>query len=1352
MTHMTPPRWFNSRRPWAYVGLCMLVACEDTLKKEAALDDDCTLGILHEGHTEQIDLSREGGPSIGGLGDGTTTFPGDLSDQQTSKYSVDGFGSEQGTGIPWIGTAEGQLSQCVVVKGGAEGAEGGWFLSLLEASDGGRLPVLREQGARYRGGTLRFAVNADRDLRFGLSWVGEASAGGDPLRFETNALDRADAEEFRADEWVEVELPLAEVPGFDPTRLGSIWFNMSVGPGEEVPFCIDAVELEPIDCTFQPEPEPYDWCPEGKREHGVFFDAKQNVPLGQYDAEPGVLGDARFVTTPNVAPFEGTRVLCVEVAAAEQATRSSGDQEGSRGGFFLPAPGGSGAQDLEPFSNGELTFVFHGDVELIVGLSSSDEAGEEIRRELRVADFDDEPLADGWRRASIPLSEFDVDLARMRTLAAFMVEGQRSPTTFCIDAVRYTASCDPADSAASDTDDPDAGDGTDAGDAGNSESCLPSREQCRSSDFDVGEDTFRFFHDDGMRIDLSEDWSIGWDQEWGDGETREDPDPHHGDDGLCVQTSTGQFGAFFHVESTDPDASVTHDYSRFADGYLDFVLRAEDSSKVGVTASWVAGGTVEHTRLVASDFVDCVERDWANVRIPLCAFGADLTQLVSPVGFHVDETSDPVEFCVDDIQYTMPMECSASEAGLCGSGPPIDDAGPADAKAPEVAEPVAPLCRYPLGCAIDVNNFSDVSFGFFSEVDQDVTLHDFELDGDALGEDWIIGIAPDGSEDRLSSVGDVAPFEGDAMLCLEALSNAELVAFFLQPSEPYHDLSVYDYVDLELSSDRDVELIVSWLDDDDVERYASVSSADFVIEDEDQSEDCRDDSWKHVRVPLCAFGADLSRLVSPIGIRLPEGVGTPVCIDAVHYTLAVNCPADGVCAVTTDAGVDVSDTGVGVSDASSPATYEPTMTIPAECIPDDFDLERDTLGWLFDANQTIDLSDGEPWRIGWDPADGSAGESYESPTPFEGDNGMCIRAFPEESFTAFFYSLDAESPLVNDLSEFEDGYLDLRLAADGPVLLTLSWQTASGGEDQSVLSTAGFVHEEADEPGGYAHIRVPLCRFYDLDLSKVISPIGITVSAGEEPVTACVDAIHYTRPLECSSVDTGECQALRPTVVLTPDPQPLETSEWSSWVDEQCLAGTTPKDATYGLLFEGDQDLPLDVNGGGFVVYYALGFSTGAAIDGGALRPPLVAEGQSSICATGYMSYVVLEFREEALDPRTSTTIDLSAFEGGSLDFEFYGNVSFDRVEVVMAQSAGEGGVTPVVIGAPRSRDIVDFIVGPGHEEGWVAVSVPLCEFTGDLSAVRAIVFETDDAPSCIDAVRVVRTPQCLAACVDDAP
>jgi hypothetical protein len=269
--------------------------------------------------------------------------------------------------------------------------------------------------------------------------------------------------------------------------------------------------------------------------------------------------------------------------------------------------------------------------------------------------------------------------------------------------------------------------------------------------------------------------------------------------------------------------------------------------------------------------------------------------------------------------------------------------------------------------------------------------------------------------------------------------------------------------------------------------------------------------------------------------------------------------------------------------------------------------------------------------------------------------------------------------------------------------------------------------------GSWTQVAIPLSTFPGIDLTQTRTLVEMSARAQRGGlVHFCVDAVRID---EATDEESNE-QVEPPDGAFPPFEPPLDL-----FLDQGCLGSEAPDDVIFGLLFEQDQDLQFDCDGGAHI-----GAWGGEAItlsDGCGARDHV--EGSSGLCAevsdppAGWW----LELRADQSDPESQVPADFEDYLGGYLQFEL---TTDTEVWVKIEDAANRG--------KPESElNTADFVTDSAVARGWQTVSIPLCRFAErDFSALYSPVgmfVPSDAAPGrfCVDAVRYVKPAQCPNLC-----
>ena len=210
----------------------------------------------------------------------------------------------------------------------------------------------------------------------------------------------------------------------------------------------------------------------------------------------------------------------------------------------------------------------------------------------------------------------------------------------------------------------------------------------------------------------------------------------------------------------------------------------------------------------------------------------------------------------------------------------------------------------------------------------------------------------------------------------------------------------------------------------------------------------------------------------------------------------------------------------------------------------------------------------------------------------------------------------------------------------------------------------------------------------------------------------------------------------------TPDPP---------WVRPECLASADPKDLTLGLLFETQQDLSFNIDGGSRISTYSVQTS---GAPGGSVQltsgygTDEHVEGVTALCAqVAGIGGFQIDARVRSADG-SRVAVNLADFQDVYVEFEL-------RTDQPVRLKL-EWGLDPV---HPSHADLSTgrYLVEPSRFSGdWQTVRVPFCAFNGvDLSHMFAlfglyldpIQRTADGAQFCVDAVRWLRAGRCPFNC-----
>jgi hypothetical protein len=654
--------------------------------------------------------------------------------------------------------------------------------------------------------------------------------------------------------------------------------------------------------------------------YGILLECKQDVRIDEADgakvgwwvgsSSSGSLlssGDAKPTT-----PIEGADMLCATVT------------QGSGSAFvYYAAP-----RSFTDYENGYLELELFGDADVLVGVSwKSPGSTVESRKTVRAADYAAPATTSGWKSIRIPLCTFAADLTSLVALATFSVEGRTSPTTFCVDAVRYrkpTSFC-------RDTCAPDAGAGSSDGKDGQIASdtdvtanadadAVASRDTADSpiaqpdagylatavaaACIPAGETADQLVYGilleckQDVRIDEIGEAKVGW---WGSSSSAggilsptdaKPTSPVEGTDMLCATVNQGSGSAFLYYDTP-------RSYLDYQNGFLELELFADADVLIGL--SWRSPGAAAEARKTvraADHVVASAASGWKSIRIPLCLFGADLTSVVAVASFSVEGRSSPTTFCVDAVRYRKATpacndSCSiaAPEIGDAASPDMAETAIPAstDSNVPPLAgldggSVLASLL--PNECIPTGATAGQLVYGILLECKQDVII---DQPGEAHVGWWAsspeVGgiLTPDAAKPT-------PPFEGSSMVC--ATVSAGTGSFFVYYDNP-RDFSAFQngYLEAELFTfTPDVHVGISWMDAGgyvgNIEHQIDVRAIDYAVSASSSGE------WMSLRIPLCVFGADLGYLKAVASFSLTNYYSPETfCVDAVRFRKSTSaCP------------------------------------------------------------------------------------------------------------------------------------------------------------------------------------------------------------------------------------------------------------------------------------------------------------------------------------------------------------------------------------------------------------------------------------------------------------------------------
>jgi len=315
---------------------------------------------------------------------------------------------------------------------------------------------------------------------------------------------------------------------------------------------------------------------------------------------------------------------------------------------------------------------------------------------------------------SIPLCAFaGLNLKAVTTIVSFVLKNQTTiPSRACVDAIRYrrALSCpnycssgaesiaEPSrdangleDSPPSQLPPPDAvgqtidsatidtllGDAPIASlDAPSGGCTIPLVPQDCVADGGILPDVFGLFLDckQDLPLDQPGGGKIGlWTGVTGGAQILSSPSrtPFEGGNAVCTQVTQGAASSFVYVLPSS-DGTKTRNLSAFAGGFLEFAIASTAPLNVGM--SWLpAGSTAElQSSVPASQYLVGTDASgWQQIRIPLCAFGADLAHVVGMATFAVTAQSAPTTFCWDAVRIRKASTtCSKScTVGLLSPDP-----------------------------------------------------------------------------------------------------------------------------------------------------------------------------------------------------------------------------------------------------------------------------------------------------------------------------------------------------------------------------------------------------------------------------------------------------------------------------------------------------------------------------------------------------------------------------------------------------------------------------------------------------------------------------------------------------------